>query len=79
MDSKLSVLLLTPSIRYSEWKLKMISSLNRQDLYEMYIGIGKESYEYENDQLKAGDKYFGTIFLALSPSLRYLIAIWKEK
>ena len=49
MDSKLLVPLLTPSIRYSEWELKMISSLKRQDLYEVSIGLGKESYENEND------------------------------
>ena len=49
MDSRLSVPLLTPFTRYSEWKLKMISSLKRQGLYEVSIGLGKYSYEYEND------------------------------
>ena len=49
MDSRLSVPLLTPSTRYSKWKLKMISSLNRQGLHEGYIGLGKGYYEYEND------------------------------
>ena len=73
MDSKLSVPLLTPSTRYSEWKLKMISSLKRQGLYEVSIGIGKESYEDDNDWLNDGDRDFGTIFLAFSPSLCYLI------
>ena len=74
MDSKLSVLLLTPSTRYSEWKMKMISSLKRQYLYEVSIGLGKESYEDENDWLNDGDRAFGTICQALSPSLRYFIA-----
>ena len=73
MDSRLLVPLLTPSKRYSEWKLKMISSLKRQDIYEVSIGIGKESYEDENDWLNYGDRDFGTICLALSPILRYLI------
>ena len=74
MDSILLVPLLTPSTRYSEWKLKMIASLKRQGLYEVYIGLGKESYEYENDQINDGDRAFGTICLALSPScLRYLV------
>ena len=49
MDSILSVPLLTPFTRYSEWKLKMISSIKRQGLYEVFIGLGKESYEDEND------------------------------
>ena len=49
MDSRLSVPLLTPFTRYSEWKFKMISFLKRQCLYEVSIGIGKESYEDEND------------------------------
>ena len=73
MDSKLSVPRLTPSIRYSKWKLKMIASLKRQDLYEVSIGIGKDSYEYENDCLNDNDRYFGTICLALSPSFLYLV------
>ena len=39
----------------------------------MSIGLGKESYENENDWLNDGDRYFGAICLALSPSLHYLI------
>ena len=50
----------------------MISSLKRQYLYEVSTGIGKESYENENDQLNDGDGTFGEVGLALSPSLRYL-------
>ena len=52
----------------------MISSLKRQDLYEVSIGLGKDSYEDENDWITDGDRDFGTICLALYPSLRYLIA-----
>ena len=48
----------------------MILSLKRQDLY---IGLGKESYENENYWLNDGDRDFGTICLAFSPSLLYLI------
>ena len=54
----------------------------------MSTGIGKESYENENDWLNDDDKAFGAICLALSPSLRYLIGFantqrisgknWKE-
>ena len=51
----------------------MISSLKRQGLYEVSIGIGKETYEDENDWLNDGDRAFGTICLAFSPSLLYLI------
>ena len=38
----------------------------------MSIGLGKESYENDNDCLTDGDKGFGAIGLALSPSLCYL-------
>ena len=73
MDSILSVRLLTLSTRYSEWKLKMIAYLKRQGIYDVSIGIGKESYKYENNWINDGDRYFGRICLAFSPSLRYLI------
>ena len=73
MDSRLSVPLLTPFTRYSEWKLKMISSLKRQGLYEVSIRLGKESYEDENDWINDGDRYFGMICMAFYPSLHYLI------
>ena len=59
MDSILSVPLLTPSTRYLEWMLKRIASLKRQGLYEVSIGLGKDSYEYENDWLNDGDRAFG--------------------
>ena len=74
MDSILSIPLLTPSTRYSEWKLKMIASLKRQGLYEVSMGLGKESYEYENDWINDGDRAYGTICMAFwrSPSLLYL-------
>ena len=49
-------------------------SLKRRGLYEVSIGLGKESYENENDWLNYCDRYFGAICLALSPSLRYLIS-----
>ena len=51
----------------------MIASLKRRGLYEVSIGLGKESYENQNDWKNDGDRYFGAICLALSPSLRYLI------
>ena len=49
MDSILLVPLLTPSPTYSKWKSNMIASLKRQGLYEVCMGLGKESYEYEKD------------------------------
>ena len=51
----------------------MISSLKRQGLYEVSIGLGKESYEYENDWIIDGGRAYGTICEAFSPSLHYLI------
>ena len=71
MDSSIPVL--TPFTSYSEWKLKMIAYMKRRGLYEVSIGIGKEYYENDNDWINYGDRYFGAICLALSPSLRYLI------
>ena len=38
----------------------------------MSIGLGKYYYENENDWLNNGDRFFGAICLALSPSLYYL-------
>ena len=73
MDSIFPVPLLTPSTRFSEWKLKMISYLQRQYLYEVCIGLGKESYEDENEWINENDRDFGTICLPFSPSFRYLI------
>ena len=67
MDS--SVPLLTPFTSYSEWNLKMISYLKRQGLYEVSIGLGKESYENENDWLNDGDRAYGEICGTFSPSL----------
>ena len=39
MDSRVSIPLLTPFTRYLEWKLNIISSLKRQGLYELSIGL----------------------------------------
>ena len=70
MDS--SIPLLNPFTSYSEWNLKMTASLKRRGLYEVSIGIGRESYENENDWLNDGDRAFGAICLALDDSLYYL-------
>ena len=51
----------------------MLAYMNRQYLYEVSIGLGKQSYENENEWLNDGDGAFGAIGLALSPSLYYLI------
>ena len=51
----------------------MISSLKRQGIYEVSIGLCKYYYEYENEWIHDGDRDFGTICLTFSPSLRYLI------
>ena len=51
----------------------MITSMKRQGLYEVSIGIGKESYVNENDWLNDRDRAYGTIALDLDDSLYYLI------
>ena len=73
MDSRVSVPLLYPFTSYLEWKFKMISYLNRQGLYEISIGAGEESYEETSDWLNDCDRAIGSICLAISPSMFYLI------
>ena len=53
----------------------MLSSLKRQYLYEVSIGIGKEYCEDENEWINDGDRAFGTIGMDFRkyPSLHYLI------
>ena len=50
----------------------MIASLKRQYLYEVSIGLGEESFEREDDWLNECDAAYGTMCMALSPSMRYL-------
>ena len=75
MDS--SVPLLTLSSNYSEWKKKMISSLMRQGLCRVSIGLSKECFS-EIEWLNKSDGAFGTIATGLSRSLRYLIRSIKD-
>ena len=67
-----SVPLLTLFTNYSEWKMKIIASLKRQDLYEVSIELGEESFDSENDWLNECNADFGTMYMALSPSMCYL-------
>ena len=73
MDSRVSVPLLAPFTSYSEWKLKMISPLKRQNVYEISIRAGEESYEELSDWLNDCDREIGAICLAISLSMHYLI------
>ena len=73
MDSRLSIPLLAPFTSYSEWKLKMISYLKIQGLYEISIGAGEDSYEEPSDWSNDCDRAIGAIFLVISPSMSYLI------
>ena len=50
----------------------MISSLMRQGIYRVSIGIGKDCFS-ENDWLNKCDGAFGTIAMGLSRSFLYLI------
>ena len=51
----------------------MISYLKRQGLYEISIGVGEESYEEPSGWLNGCDREIGSICLAISPCMRYLI------
>ena len=50
----------------------MFVFLNRQDIYWVSNGFGRESFESENDWINEKDATFEIMKLALSPSLRYL-------
>ena len=73
MDSRVSVPLLSPFTSYSEWKLKMITYLKRQGLYEISIGAREESYEEPSDWLNDCDRTIGAICLSISPCICYII------
>ena len=73
MDSRLSVPLLSPFTSYLEWKLKIISSLKRKNIYEICIGAGEESYEEPSDWLNDYDRAFGAMCMVISPRMHYLI------
>ena len=57
----------------------MISSVKKQGLYEVSIGLGKESYEYENEWLNHDDRDFGLVCMTLSPSLRNLLIMFNTQ
>ena len=57
---------------YSEWKMKMIASMKRQYLYDVSIGLGEESFEINDGWLNECDATYGTMYMAISPSMRYL-------
>ena len=50
----------------------MIVFMNRQDLFWVSDGFGRNYFESENDWLNAKDATFEIMELALSPSMRYL-------
>ena len=50
----------------------MITSLKSQDLYEVSIGIVEESFEREDDWINECDAAYGTMCMAISPSMGYL-------
>ena len=66
-----SVPLLTRYSDYFEWGVKMNICLRRQKLFSVSIGLGRNSFESDNDWLKAKDKSFEIMELALSTSMCY--------
>ena len=50
----------------------MVASLKRQDLYEVSIRLGEDSFERKDDQVNECDAAYGTMYMAISPSMRYL-------
>ena len=52
--------------------MKMIASLKRQDLYEVSIRLGEYSFERKDDWINECDTAYGTMYMAIFPSMRYL-------
>ena len=50
----------------------MIASMKRQDIYEVSIGLGQESFEIKDDWLNECDAAYGTMYMFISPSMHYL-------
>ena len=67
-----SVPLLLP-INYAKWKLKMVAYLERHDILDVPFGVGKESYEEENDWLNDCDRSYGSMGMVMSPNMHYLM------
>ena len=73
MDLKV-VPLLSP-FNYSEWKLKMCAYLKRQCIYDVSIGVVREpeSYQEKDAWLNGNDRAYGTMCLAIPPTMCYLL------
>ena len=73
MDSKI-VPLLSP-FNYFEWKSKMCAYLKRQCIYDVSIGAVREleSCQEKDAWLSDNDRAYGTMCLAIPPTMRYLL------
>ena len=73
MDSKV-VPLLSP-FKYFEWKSNMCAYIKRHCLYDVSIGAMREpdSYQEKYDWLNDNDRAYGTMCLAIPPTMRYLL------
>ena len=80
-----SVPLISP-FNYAEWKLKMVAYIQRNDILDVSFGVGKESYEKEEDCLNDCDKAYGIMGMVMSHDMRYLMQsveypfeLWRKK
>ena len=73
-----TVPLLTRSLDYCEWNVKIIIFLKRQDLLWVSYGFGRKYFESENDWLNAKDVACEIMKLAISPSFPYLSRSTKD-
>ena len=73
MDSKV-VPLLSP-FNYFEWKSKMCAYIKRKSLYDVSIGVVRDPYSYQEkyDCLNYNDRAYGTMCLAIPPTMRYIL------
>ena len=73
MDSKV-VPLLYP-FNYYEWKFNMCAYIKRQCIYDVSIGAMREpeSFQEKYDWLNDNDRAYGTMCLAIPPTMHYLL------
>ena len=73
MDLKV-VPLLSP-FNYSKWRSNMCAYIKRQCLYDVSIGVMREpeSCQEKCDWLNDNDRSYGTMCLAIPPTMWYLL------
>ena len=51
----------------------MVAYLEIHELFDVFIGAGKDSYEEENDWINDYDRAYGSMVMVMSPNMCYLM------